>query len=549
MTQPTNRIGRRYRVMWDQNCGQYGFYNPPMTPERVAQAHLGFFAGRPVDAYVGAPGCNAGYNLSWPTEIENAEFIVDRMNRGARIGTVQLWRHAETLRRLWEEGHDPVGLEVAEAHRLGVDHWIRLSMNDWHHWGSDGTVVNLQSSRFYEENPQYLIGEEGAKGWTGRLADVLPWFQDFMHEEVRDLRKDIAVEACTRYNIAGFLFDFMRCPGYFKFGQEVAGLEVMTQFMRDTREALDRVGDAENRTIGFAVRVPNTIDGSRRLGLDIPTWVTDGLVDIVVPSCFFGQDMEEDVTEWVDLAKGSGVQICPTIEEGYIAGHTSGFRRWYFNAPVMTPLTNEMIRGLAARHHRRGVDSIYVFNFFGTAITYDYDNREAVDDIADPIRLQHKNKLFCLTRSNEAPETFQNCLKDDHQIPVSVTETPIDLRIDIPDDLESARARLISVSLWLHLDQLTIDDQIDVSLNGEPLSCRNPMRPGGYDPTSDAWLEFDLMDHLPAEGANTISVRMAERNPRLADEIPVEIADVELEVNYDYPDGDWRRSPGWFPRS
>lgn len=117
-----NRLDKRYRVMWDQNAGQTGFYNPPMSPERVAQAHFGFFAGRPVDAYVGAPGCNAGYNLSWPTEVENAEFIVDRLNRGGRIGSVQLWRHAENLRRLWEDGHDPVGLEVAEAKRLGIDH-------------------------------------------------------------------------------------------------------------------------------------------------------------------------------------------------------------------------------------------------------------------------------------------------------------------------------------------------------------------------------------------------------------------------------------------
>ncbi len=544
-----NRLNKRYRVMWDQNAGQYGFYNPPMTPERVAQAHLGFFAGRPVDAYVGAPGCNAGYNLSWPTEIENAEFIVDRMNRGARIGTVQLWRHAETLRRLHEEGHDPVGIEVAEAHRLGIDHWIRLSMNDWHHWGEKGTAINLQSSRFYEGNPQFLIGDEGAEGWGGRLGSVLPWFQDFMHEEVRSLRKDIAVEACTRYDIAGFLFDFMRCPGYFRFGQEEAGLDVMSQFMRDTRAALDRVGQEKDRAIGFAARVPNTIAGSRRLGLDVPAWIDEGLVDIVIPSCFFGQDMEEDVTEWVELGKGSGVQIYPTIEEGYIAGHTSGFRRWYFNAPIMTPLTNEMIRGIAARHHKRGVDGIYVFNFFGTAITYDYDNREAVDDIADPIRLQHKNKLFCLTRSHEANETFQNCLLSEHQIPVELTTAPVELQIDVPDDLRASRSRLMTIKLWLHLDQLTIDDRIEVTLNGTPLVCSNPMRPGGYDPHSDTWLEFDLSNQLPVVGTNTITVRLAERNAQLADEIPVEIADVEVQVDYDYPDGEWRRPPGWFPRT
>lgn len=32
----------RYRVMWNQNAGQAGFHNPPMSPERNAQAHFGY---------------------------------------------------------------------------------------------------------------------------------------------------------------------------------------------------------------------------------------------------------------------------------------------------------------------------------------------------------------------------------------------------------------------------------------------------------------------------------------------------------------------------
>jgi hypothetical protein len=532
--------------MWDQNSGMVGFYNPPMSPERTAQAHFGFFAGRSVDAYVGAPGCNAGYTLAWPTEVENAEFMVDRLNSGAAIGSVQLWRHAENLRRLWEAGHDPVAIEVAEAKRLGIDHWIRLSMNDWHHWGSEGTQVNLQTSRFYDGHPEYLIGEEGTKGWSGQLAKVLPWFQDFAHEEVRALRRDIAVEACTRYDLTGFLYDFMRCPGYFKFGEEEAGLAIMTEFVRDTRRALDRVGEQKGRSIGLAVRVPTTIDGARRLGLDVPTWVAENLVDIVVPSCFFGQDMEEDVSEWVDLTAGSGVRMYPAIEEAYMAGHTSGFRRWYLKPPIMTPLTNEMIRGLAYRHLQRGADGLYAFNFFGTTASYDYDNREALDDIGDVCRLEHKSKIFALTRS---ADSFPNCLQNDRQIPAPLTAEPVILTMDVPDDLRRVVDRLHSASLWFHLDNLTVEDEVAVEFNGVPLVCANPMTPGGYNVNADTWLRFDLMDTLPVQGGNTISVWRSVVNTRLADEIPVEIADVELEIRYEYPDGEWRRTPGWYPRT
>ena len=87
-----------------------------------------FLPAAPVDAYVGASGCNAGYTVAWPTKVKNAEYMVDRLNSGAAIGSVQLWRHAGNSRRLWDAGHDPIALEVAEAQRLGIDHWIRLSM-------------------------------------------------------------------------------------------------------------------------------------------------------------------------------------------------------------------------------------------------------------------------------------------------------------------------------------------------------------------------------------------------------------------------------------
>ena len=540
------RVQKRYRVLWDQNSGQAGYYNPPLSPERVAQGHFGFFAGRPVDAYVGAPGCNAGYTVAWPTKVKNAEFMVDRLNSGAAIGSVQLWRHAENLRRLWDAGHDPIALEVAEAQRLGIDHWIRLSMNDWHHWGADGNEVNLQSSHFYDNHPEYLIGQEGTQGWTGKLANVLPWFQDFSHAAVRALRLDLAVEACSRYEITGFLYDFMRCPGYFKYGEEAAGAQIMTQFMRDTRQALDRVGQHKGRPVGLAVRVPNTIAGSKKLGLDIATWMAEDLVDFVVPSCFFGQDMEEDVSAWVELGRATQVQVYPAIEEGYVAGHTSGFRRWYFNAPVMTPLSNEMIRALAARHLWRGADGIYVFNFFGTAPTYDYDNRDVLDDIAEPLRLQYKNKLYVVARSHDS---FPNCLETERQIPKAVTAQPLSCTMDIPDDMARAAERLLAIRLWVHLDNLTIEDELAVHFNQELLSCSNPMQAGAYDPTPDTWLSFDLMSHLPLQGTNTITLCMVRSNAQLAGQVEVVIMDIELEVCYEYPDGEWRRVRGWSPRT
>jgi len=248
-----------------------------------------------------------------------------------------------------------------------------------------------------------------------RLAKILAPLQDFARPEVRQLRLELMSESCQRYEVNGFLYDFMRVPGYFKFGEEEKNLPVMTEFIRQSRRVLDRIGEHKGRNLGLGVRVPNTIDGARSLGLDVSSWVEKDLVDIVIPSTFFMSDLEENITEWATLTRDTPVQVHPALEEGCRAGHTGGVWRVFYDPPVMLPLTLDMIRALAARHWRYGADGLYVFNWFGTGAALNYDNRPALDDIADPMRLQHRNKRYVVTRTDHS---FPNCLPHPRQIPV-----------------------------------------------------------------------------------------------------------------------------------
>ena len=47
MTKPKGRLGKNYRIMWDQNSGLEGFYNPLMSPEKVARPISGFLKAHP----------------------------------------------------------------------------------------------------------------------------------------------------------------------------------------------------------------------------------------------------------------------------------------------------------------------------------------------------------------------------------------------------------------------------------------------------------------------------------------------------------------------
>ena len=538
------RFNKKYRIMWNQNGGEEASYHPPMTPEKYAQAFLGFLEGTQVDAFVSGLGWASGYQVIYPTEVEGMEFIADRVASDVPVGTVKDWQYAENVRRIWEAGYDPIQLRIDEARRLGIDYWAHLHMNDWHHLEVLDGERNILSSRFHEQRHDLLIGEDGTEGLPEALRVAMRWFQDYRHDEVRQLRLDVAKEVCTRYDIDGFQYDFMRCPGYFRHGEEKASWPIMTGFMRQTRRAIDEIADAKGRPIGFAARLPNTVDGAERLGLDVRTWVSEGLVDILIPATLYAADLEEDITEWVELSDGTGVQIIPTIEAGYRAGHTGGVTRSFYNPPAILPMDLDMINAVAARHWRNGADGIYLFNFFASIPAYGLDTRPALDVIGNPLRLKHKNKKYVVARSapgfvlRDRDQTFPNCLRTERQIPVELTADEVDITVDVVDDLAEAGKRIGGVELSLLVQNLTIEDELSISFNGTRIEPGNSLRAGDYHRQSAVWQRFDLLDQAPPRpGSNTLSVSVARRNQRLAGEIPLELTDVELSIRYAFPNG------------
>lgn len=546
---PSGRLDRTYRVTWVDDSGMNASHiNPPVSPRRLAHLSLGALSGTPVDAFVATVGPCAGFTLSYPTAVDGMEFLVDRLQAGALLGNAIQWRGAENLRRLWADGHDPFQIVIDEAHRLGMAFWLQLRMNDWHHVDSKGDLSQLIGSDYYENHPELLIGRDGVVGWPESFQESMAWFQDYAHEKVRQIRFETAREAVERYDVEGWEYDFMRCPGLFKFGSERANAHLITGLIRDTRRMLDDVGRTRGKTLGLSVRVPNTIDGASMLGLDVGDWIADHLVDIVVPSTFFAQDTEEDMREWVKLAAGTPVLIHAAMDEGFFTGMREGYDIPYYQVTQdpMQAMTVEMIRGLAARHHAAGVDGLYLFNGGGTWTTYGYDKSKVLDEISSPLRLRFKDKRYVVMRRNNS---FPNCFPQERQIPFTIGPEPTEVTIEVADDLSDAGERLLSVHLKLLLVDPCHEDRLEVRLNGgEPLLAANPMLAGRAAPRGRAWTVFDLTSTPPFLGVNRISVRV-ERQARLSVEIPLILSDLEFDVKYRFPHGPWRNPPGHDPRT
>lgn len=542
------RLKRNYRITWVDDGGlTCSGVNPPISAGRLCHTVVGRLAGTQVDALVCTVGNCAGYTTSYPTEVEGMEFLVDRLEAGAVLGGAQMWRGAENLRALWAAGQDPVKLVCDESKRHGIDFWLQLRMNDWHHSDADGKNYRLIGSNWYEQHPEYLIGSEGAAGWPEELASSLQWFQDYTHEPVRLLRLNVATEAVSRYDVDGWEYDFVRCPGLFPYGQERANAGLITDLIRDTRRMLDDVGRSRGRDIGLAVRVPNTIDGCNMLGLDIVNWIEEELVDIVVPCAFFAQDLEEDATPWVAAAAKTTVRIHHGMDEGYQTGAVLGLGVPYYQVhdPIMQALTPEMIRGIAARHWQAGVDGIYLFNGPGTLGTFGVDTREVLDQVGSPLRLQHLNKRYAVMRRTES---FPNCYPGQHLLPAQLGPNPVAFPITIADDVAGAGARVDLVHLELLLEEHCHIDEVKVTFNGKPLQCLNPLVAGKPAPDSKAWMVYDLAEASLKRGKNDITV-CVKRAPRLAEEIPLVLSDLELSVCYKYPNGPYQDPPGYIPRT
>ena len=75
------------------------------------------------------------------------------------------------------------------------------------------------------------------------------------------------------------------------------------------------------------------------------------------------------------------------------------------------------------------------------------------------------------------------------------------------------------------------------------------MEPGAYNARPTVWQNYDASPDLVRCGDNEVSLRMVERNKRLAAELPIEVQDMELALEYDYPNGPWTPPPGYVART
>ncbi|MFH1008463.1 MAG: hypothetical protein V1800_13335 [Candidatus Latescibacterota bacterium] len=273
--------------------------------------------------------------------------------------------HADAMRSLLRAGTDPLTLTVEACRERGVPVLASYRMN---------------AEDFYDgEMDLYDFGREH-KNLAIPGANCL----DPAHREVFAHRMAIFAEVAHEYDIDGIEFDFRRW--YHMVSDPLKNHPILTRMVSETREMLSDVARRKGRDqLLLGARVGPKLDGPfvkedfpgayyeaptnqscTDLGLDVRTWVQEGLVDYLSPTLFVPLWPGLPRTrEFADLTKGTSVGVYPTLFSVPYWVHAS--------CPDAHPLEPDDLPGLmrykrelcelALTLYEDGADGISTFNW------------------------------------------------------------------------------------------------------------------------------------------------------------------------------------------
>ena len=379
---------------------------------------------------------------------------------------------------------DPHQVMVDAAHREGIEIFASLRMNDIH-CSSDGTLRPLK-----RERPDLIIGGDFAgkqfpyllEGEKGRPAGGYPlgvmqsfWAgYNYAKPEVRELRRARVEEVATKYDYDGFELDFFRHPLFFKPGEERENLDAMTDLVRQIRANLNDIGAKRGRPYILAVRVPDTLALSLRTGLDVRTWLEEGLMDMLVIAGGY-MPFSPRIKELIDLAHLHDIPAYPAVD---IDAWYSEQEKVYKASPPrdMKHATAldfhcqpDKVRAIASNFWALGADGVYLFNWYG--LPAEATERLALlNQVGDVATLRNTGKRFQPENGTDDWLTFCGYSLAPRRFPVRLVHgTPVELMVG--DDVQRAadEGELESLELKIEVAKMHSTEGINVLVNDVPV--------------------------------------------------------------------------------
>jgi len=334
------------RIIFDNDGNEVVYYMDEATPEALLKKRTTGVLNTHVDTIV---YCTWSSGFSYFTHNTKAgvPFVSTAEEPGKGPGSGFSKNKAQAL---FDKGLDPLTIVTDFCREKDIEIFWSMRMNDIHDaWGAWYSPHLFPPVK--QEHPEWLVGSKENVPPNGTWASV-----DFTVPEIREMAFRFFEEVCNNYDVDGVELDFFRHPVYFKryAWEGVTTPEeraMMTDLLRRIRTMADDVGKKRGRPILITVRVPDSVDFCRDMGLDIEAWMADDLIDILVPSGYFRLHPWEDS---VALAKKYDVPVYPCLSESRIKDPEARKIR----------ASRESYRARAMDVWQSGASGVYMFNFF-----------------------------------------------------------------------------------------------------------------------------------------------------------------------------------------
>jgi len=390
------------------------------------------------------------------------------------------------LPQLLERDIEPIQVMIDFGRQHGIEVFWDMRMNDTHDAMIGGYGPYLRP-KLKLDHPEYLVGAVDRQPRHGTWSSV-----NYAVPEIRELAYRFFEEVCRRFDVDGIELDFFRHACFFKSvadGSRASPeeLNMMTDLVRRIRRMTEQEGLRRGRPILVAMRVPDSVEYCRGIGLDLEAWLAEGLTDVLVGTGYFRLNRWERL---VELGHRHGVAVYPCLSESRVRSDTR-FRRQSI----------ESYRGRALRAWAAGADGIYLFNYFNP--------RGAVwRELGDPVALERMNKLYFVTVRDGDPQRYLSGGRQYRSVPILTpsspwvvpSDNPREVEFVIGDDLGKAVAAGLKPRATCHVQ--TTGEHVEVNLNGQPLA-----RPTAQ----DDWLDFPAPPSLLKRGVNRLAVTAPRR--------------------------------------
>jgi hypothetical protein len=412
---------------------------------------------------------------------------------------------------LFEAGTQPLQVLLEHSHKRGMAFTAGFRMNDTH--GGEHFPVR---ANFVESHPEWQLQDDRDGGGYNEGFPL-----DFTFDEVRDYKFRVMREVVDRFDVDGIEMTF-RDPVYFPFPEGRNRRHLMTSLVSRLRDMLDEFSETRGRRIQLGARVFSTIDECLDMGLDVPEWISEGLLDYVSPMDTMFCDFNAEYEEFGNLTRPTSCMLYPTLNQW-----TS--RRMRMSGGGMAPSN---CRALAQTFYGAGADGLTIYApvaGFMRSPPFFPQSLQVLHELRDPDRVARGDRHYVFDPTWEGETDFgqDRCstgvVKAKRIILERSASKPSG---EYPFRLYEPMEGVHQATLLLR-GSLAEGDELEVLLNGVPLA------PGPLGQRNANFLNmvpgvrwFLLPPDVMAYGQNQLTTTLLEADPQTSGDIVID----ELEI-------------------